>query len=217
MPVLELGCGSGRVALALAQAGCEVVGLDINQEMLSIFQKRLADLPDLDLLLVQADMTAFSLDQAFGAILLPCNTLSTFTTQERQKIFDLAARHLQPGGWFAAGIPNPDYLHRLPATSAAEIEEIITHPLDQEPVQISSRWKRDQDFFTVTWLYDHLLPDGQVDRTEIQVRHSLEPFSIYQEQLKTAGLALRETYGDFDFSAYTSDSHNLVLVAQYST
>ena len=217
LPVLELGCGSGRVAIALALAGCLVTGLDIDSEMLLIAQKRLDSLPSSGLHLVQADMTAFYLEQAFGSILLPCNTLSTFSTADRQKIFTMAAHHLHLQGWFAASIPNPSYLHKLPAVSAPEIEEMFTHPLDREPVQVSSSWKRDQDDFTITWHYDHLLPDGRVDRTNVQVRHSLEPVSIYQEQLNTAGLVIKETYGDFDFSAYTGDSPNLILVAQRSS
>ncbi len=214
-PVLELGCGSGRVALALAQAGCRVTGLDIDPEMLAILKKRLDEMPGLALNLIQADMTTFCLDQAFGAILLPCNTLSIFTIQDRQKIFNLAASHLQSGGWFAASIPNPAYLRSLPASSASELEDIFTHPLDQEPVQVSSRWNRDCEFFTVTWYYDHLLPDGRVDRTEVQVRHSLDLFAIYQDQLARAGLLLKETYGDFDLSACTHHSPHLILVAQH--
>jgi SAM-dependent methyltransferase len=213
-PVLELGCGSGRVAVALAQAGCSVVGLDIDPEMLFVLQKRLDDLPEICLPFVQADMTDFHLELTFSAILLPCNTLSTFSAAERQKIFDLTASHLQPEGWFAASIPNPDYLRLLPTTSPPEIEDVFKHPLDQEPVQVSSSWKRDREFFTVTWNYDHLLPDGRVERTNVRVRHSLEPLSIYQEQLKAAVLTLKETYGDFDGSVYTLDSPNLILVAQ---
>jgi SAM-dependent methyltransferase len=214
LPVLELGCGSGRVAIALAQAGISIIGLDIDPEMLFISQRRLERLPNLDIHLFQADMTAFYLEQEFGTILLPCNTLSTFSPADRQKIFKTASRHLHPNGWFAASIPNPSLLSELAVESATEIEEIITHPLDQEPVQVSSSWKRDQVFFTVTWHYDHLLPDGHVDRTRVQVRHSLEPVSVYEEQLRAADLTIREIYGDFDFSPYTVDSPNLILVAQ---
>jgi SAM-dependent methyltransferase len=216
-PALELGCGSGRVAIPLALAGCSVIGLDIDPEMLLVLQKRLEKFPNISLPCVQADMTNFQLEQLFGAILLPCNTLSTFSTIARQNIFNQASAHLKPGGWFAASLPNPDYLRRLPTSAATEVEETFTHPLDHEPVQVSSGWKRAPDAFTVTWHYDHLLPDGRINRTSIQVKHSLEPVMIYQEQLDAAGLALVETYGDFDFSAFTADSANLILVAQRPT
>jgi SAM-dependent methyltransferase len=217
LPALELGCGSGRVTIALALAGCPVVGLDIDPEMLLVLQKRLENFPDISLPCVQADMTNFHLEQLFGAILLPCNTLSTFSTIARQNIFNQASTHLKPGGWFAASLPNPDYLRRLPVNAATEVEETFTHPLDHEPVQVSSGWKRAPEAFTVTWHYDHLLPDGRIDRTSIQVKHSLDPVTVYQEQLDAAGLALREMYGDFDFSAFTADSANLILVAQRPT
>ena len=79
-PILELGCGTGRVLLPLAEAGHTVYGIDNAPNMLSFLRQRIP--PELEdhIHLFEADMTHFSIDERFRLILLPCNTYSTFNT-----------------------------------------------------------------------------------------------------------------------------------------
>ena len=55
------------------------------------------------------------------------------------------------------------------------MDETFTHPVTGNPVQVSSGWQRTRSHFTVTWHYDHLLPDGEVERLTVQSRHDLIP------------------------------------------
>ncbi len=85
--VLELGCGTGRVAIPLAQRGTSVTGLDHSPSMLRVFERKLAvtDAPwRNNLHLVQGDMAAFSLGRTFGLIFIPFRSFQALTTRVDQ-------------------------------------------------------------------------------------------------------------------------------------
>jgi SAM-dependent methyltransferase len=212
-PILELGCGTGRVLLPLA-AGYPAFGLDLDIRMLRFCAERFdqAGQPGGNLFL--ADMSQFHLGLRFGLIMLPCNTLSTLAQATLEGMLASVQQHLLPDGIFAASLPNPILLRRLPKRGEAEIEDIFPHPLDSEPVQVSSAWERDELYFNISWRYDHLLPDGQVERLETSIRHQLNPADYYRQMFKANGLNLIEEYGDFDRSAYYQKSDSLIFTAR---
>jgi SAM-dependent methyltransferase len=212
-PVLELGCGSGRILLPLARDGYTSVGLERDPDKLSTLREamepELADRVEL----IRGDMAAFALGQRFPLIILPCNTISTLSAAQRQATLACIHRHLQPEGLFAASLPNPALMKELPLHSEAEIEESFSHPLDGEPVQVSSAWERRGQSLTIYWHYDHLLPDGRVERVSTQVSHTLAHVDAYLAELEAAGLSLVECFGDFDRSTYSPQAPYLILLA----
>ena len=212
-PVLELGCGTGRILLPLAQAGIRMVGLDNDLDMLDYLRSRLTTALSPAPLLFAGEITRFHLGMEFTLIILPCNTWSTLSGVQRLQALECIRAHLLPGGLFVVSIPGPDLLISLPARSDPLIEEHCLHPLDGSPVQVSSGWRRGRRHFTVTWHYDNLLADGSVRRITARVRHDLASAQEYQQELHNAGLALQAVYGDFERSPYTSDAQELVLVA----
>ncbi len=211
-PILELGCGTGRVMLPLLEGGYAVTGLDNDLDMLRFLMPRIPAGGARRVFL--ADMAAYHLAQPFQLIIMPCNTLSTLAEEERQRVFACLRRHLSPGGVFAASLPNPAVLRAMPARGEEEIEEMLEHPETKGPLQVSSAWQRSKQAFTVTWHYDHLRPDGMVERLSVRVRHSLASLETYQAELRQAGLEIQALYGDFDQSAYTAESPDLILVAR---
>jgi len=213
-PILELGCGTGRVLLALARAGYAVYGLDYDAGMLAFLQTQAGSDPASPCHFFQADMAAFHLARLFALILLPCNTLSALPAEIRRDALERIRQHLPHDGLFAASLPNPALLARLPRRADAEIEEIFPHPVDGEPVQVSSTWQRSAGHFTAAWQYDHLLPDGRVERFAAQVCHTLLPVESYIEEFRVAGLRIEALYGDFDRSPYHENSPQLILLAQ---
>ena len=213
-PVLELGCGTGRVLLPLAQAGVRMVGLDNDPDMLDYLRSRLPTTLSPAPLLFVAEITSFRLGMAFTLIILPCNTWSTLASVQRAQALGCIREHLLPGGLFAVSIPAPDLLMSLPARSDPVIEEHYPHPQDGSPVQVSSGWRRGRRHFTVTWHYDHLLTDGSVQRITARVHHDLASAQEYQRELVDAGLTLQAVYGDFEHSPYSLDSQELILVAK---
>ena len=211
-PLLELGCGTGRILLELVLSGYQAVGLDLDAHMLAFLKAqwpaRNGQPP-----IFQADMAHFHLARRFQSILLPCNTLSTLAPATRAGLFERVAAHLSPAGRFVASLPNPALFSDLPAQSESEIEDYFLSPLDGEPFQVSSAWERTRNYFTVTWHYDHLLPDGRVERSTATIRHTLAPAQVYLDELRQAGFQVIVLYGDFDLSAYAQDSPNLIICA----
>jgi SAM-dependent methyltransferase len=210
-PVLELGCGTGRVTLPLAKAGHTAYGLDNDPAMLAFLQQRLP--PGDSIHLVPSDITRFSLPQVFPLILLPCNTYSTLTGPQRASALDCVAAHLESQGVFAFSIPNPAVLADLPEDAEPEIEESFIHPNTGNPVQVSSAWGRRPDSVTVSWFYDHLLPDGKVERETVQVTHHLLNLDELARELTLAGFEY-EFYGDFEKRDYQPDSDTLLVEAK---
>ncbi len=212
-PILELGCGTGRILLPLARAGHKICGIDNDPGMLALLRGDLKLEPHLSVQPIQADFTNFSLARRFGLILLPCNTFSTLSSKSRRLTLQCVSRHLLPGGRFAVSNPNPYFLKRLPAHAEAEIEDIFPHPLDGEPVQVSSAWQRTRWYFILNWYYDHLFPDGSVERSVVEVKHCLVQPEDYLDEMRVAGLSPRAVYGDYDRSPLKRTSPQMIILA----
>lgn len=107
-PVLELACGTGRLACRLAEAGCEVVGMDLSEAMLARARADLAGLPAnvrSRVELVRGDMTNFDLHRTFPLIYIADNSIRELDTlAEYHAFLRCVARHLDPGGVFLSTV-----------------------------------------------------------------------------------------------------------------
>jgi SAM-dependent methyltransferase len=212
-PILELGCGTGRVLIPLAQAGYRLVGIDYDQAMLQFLRDKVTEQIKSIPMLILADISGFNLAIRFPLIILPCNTFSTLQERTRLACLDHVHKHLKSGGIFAVSIPNPERLKGLPERAEAVVEDEFTLPQTGNPVQVSSSWRRTKHAFTVTWSYDHLLPDGTVVRLTIETDHQTIPGNAYLDEIGSVGLKVIETYGDFDLSPYREGSPYLICLA----
>jgi SAM-dependent methyltransferase len=212
-PILELGCGTGRVLLPLARAGHSILGLDRNFAMLARLKDKLRPEPASRIHIMQADLTAFRLAKRFALVFLACNTFSALPDGDRMRCLENASAHLAPAGLFAASLPNPALLADLPDRSDAEVEEVFPDPETGEPVQVSSGWERDQKGFHLSWHYDRLSVDGHVERLTIRTTHTVNDRQTYLKELARAGLRAVAEYGDYDFSAYRPNSPHLIITA----
>lgn len=210
-PILELGCGSGRVLLHLAAQGFALVGVDNDPAALAFLEAHLPGnlqpKPEVHL----ADMRSLDLSRRFPLIILPCNTYSMFTAGERLAVLERVRQHLAPGGCFALSLPNPFTLLDLPARSDFEVEESFSDPLSGRSVQVLSAWRKYGDKMVVRWRYELLLPEGQVLQEGFKARHYLVELETYQAEIALAGLELAATWGDFEGEPFTEDSPYLIL------
>jgi ubiquinone/menaquinone biosynthesis C-methylase UbiE len=114
-PVLEIGCGTGRVTLPVAAAGVDIVGVDFSPAMLVKAEKRAATTSDLggSYEFVHGDMRTLALDRLFPLVVIPARTLYLALTPEEQvETLRRAASHMAPGGILAFNLftPDPDLL-----------------------------------------------------------------------------------------------------------
>jgi SAM-dependent methyltransferase len=213
-PILELGCGTGRVIIPLARAGYRCVGLDHDLEMLRFLETNLDPSLHVQPHIVASDISHFMLQELFSLIIFPCNTFSTLTTEQRLSCLSCVRDHLEPRGMFVVSLPNPETWSQLPAQSDAEYEEEFILPGTGNPVQVSSCWQRKRRTFAVTWIYDQLFPDGTVERVSMKAVHFRTPFITYLDEIHVAGFKQVIAYGDYDGSPYKIDSPNLILLAK---
>ncbi|HEU5106562.1 MAG TPA: class I SAM-dependent methyltransferase [Solirubrobacterales bacterium] len=122
-PVLELGCGTGRVALHLARRGHEVVGLDVEPALLAVLRERASDLrhsgvgrePEALVEPLLADARDFALEEPASLVLAPTHLLQLLPdAEERAKSLRCIAKALRPGGLLAASI-----IEEMPETDGA--------------------------------------------------------------------------------------------------
>ena len=212
-PILELGCGTGRLIAPLTQAGHDVIGLDISFEALSYLRSQLPDQLLEHIKIFQADIENFHLVRKFSLIFMACNTLSSLPRTTRQKAYSNIHDHLLENGILAVSVPNPAYLASLPREGETEIETSFTHPQTGNPIQMSSGWKRYDRYVAFHWHYDQLLPDGRVERETLEINQSLRSMDGYQEELHAANLLPVKVYGDFEKSEYQNDSPYLIILA----
>ena len=109
--VLELGSGTGRVAIPMARAGLKVVGLDASSWMLRAFKERLKNEPEDIRSLIelrQENMRNFDLNKKFPTVILPFNTfLHMQNSAEQLSVLKCAHKHLEKDGHFLFDVFNP--------------------------------------------------------------------------------------------------------------
>jgi SAM-dependent methyltransferase len=112
-PVLELGCGTGRIALALAQAGLSVTGVDVSPGMLALAQRkreRLAGAASRCLTFVDGDMARLDLGRRFGMAFIAFRSFQhLLTVDEQRATLTGVRRHLRPDGRLALHLFDPRF------------------------------------------------------------------------------------------------------------
>ncbi len=213
-PILELGCGTGRVLLPLAETGARIVGVDKDAAMLAYLRANIPAARTAQINLIRGDFRHFCLTSRFALILLPCNTFSTLPIADRQIALNRVRLHAQPGAYFVVSMPNPYLLEELPPIGEPEVEITFPHPLSGNTVQVVSEWQRRENGVEFQWHYDQIFPDGRTERQSLTAYHLHQEIDQIYAAFKKSGLFIAASYGDYKSRPFDPDeSTDLILVA----
>ena len=215
-PTLEVGCGTGRIALELARAGHAVVGLDPSREMLARARKKSDDL-GLDIEWIEGALPDVAFEPGrFGLALVPADVFLYCQDGEAQLAWLRAlAAALHFNGRLALDLPGPA-LWLDPETNG---QLLLTFSGETEAGDAFDAWQvKEDDLATQTrWLrvtYEQADAAGIVRRrsSEHQLRYTYR-FEI-EYLLALAGLVLLDVYGDYELGPLSNDSERMIVVAR---
>jgi SAM-dependent methyltransferase len=197
-PALELGIGTGRIALPLVERGVEVHGVDASEEMVA---KLRAKPGGEDIGVTIGDFATTRVEGSFSLAYLVFNTIMNLTTQAAQvACFRNVAAHLAPGGRFVIEVGVPD-LRRLPPD---EIFHVFTGG--------EYGWGIDEYDVANQGMVSHHLQvvDGTLDTFSVPFRFVWPAELDLMAQL--AGMTLLERWDGWTREPFTSESRQHVSV-----
>ena len=217
-PLLELGCGTGRLLLPLARAGFEITGVDMSPRMLAISKEKVnAAGLSAQVTLVQADMREVDLPERFRMAFIAINSFMHLTTLDDQlQALHNVHRLLLPGGLLVIDVDNPQAQHLLEADGRLDLQGRWFDPSSGATVlkYLSRTLDAARQLQDVLFIYDEVFPDGTIRRT-------LAPFQaryLYRFEgellLDKAGFTPEQVYGSYDLDAYESASERMIFVAR---
>jgi SAM-dependent methyltransferase len=213
-PVLELGCGSGRVLLHLAHEGFTVTGVDSSPAMLALARRRLERQPSIagKIELHEESFTRLRLENSFPLVILPFNTFSHMTEDEDVRAaLDTIAAHLAPGGAAVLALPNPIPLFGEPQEALVLERTFRDNERGMTIQQFSSlRVDRVDQLGHVTWIYDEIAASGDVVRTTVPMTLRYFFPNELAALFERSGLDLAHLWGDYHRSPFEDDSPELI-------
>jgi SAM-dependent methyltransferase len=218
--VLEIACGTGRVALRLAQDGVHVVGLDLSPHMLEVARHKSAALQNVRW--VQGDMRTFELGELFDLALIPGHSFQNLNTpQDQVACLECIIRHLKPGGTLVVHLDHQDlsWLGDLVREKGGRFEpaEHLRHPRTGRQIRASRAWSYEPASQTAICqtLWEAYVADGEVVerwQTEPIRLHCVFRFEM-EHLLARVGFAVEALYGDFYRHPLGEQSSEMIWVA----
>ncbi len=214
--VLEVGCGTGRILLPIARAGCSIVGLDNSRQMLERCRAKLAAEPAAvqgRVRLVQHEMRDLNLGATYPLIIAPFRVVQHLTTVDDQlRFLEVIARHLASNGRFVFDVFNP-YFAKLVEADGIEREDTPEQRLPD-----GRTFRRAWRVARVRWV-------DQVSESEliyyVDGKRYVQAFEMrwylaaeLRHLLARGGFRVREMYGDFARGPVVDGCPELVVVAE---
>ena len=195
---LELGIGTGRIALPLARRGIRVHGIDLSEAMVA----RLRAKPGAEQIGVTVgDFATTRVEGRFSVAYLVFNTIGNLTTQDEQvACFQNVAAHLEPGGCFVIEVGVPQ-LRRLPPGETVRAFTLTPTHLGFDEYDVAT-----QGLIS----HHYRIEDGGLDVGSLPLRY------VWPSELdlmaRLAGMTLRERWSGWNREPFTSDSTRHVSV-----
>lgn len=232
-PLLEVGCGTGRVTLALTEAGHSVCGIDLSENMLKIAREKFAGQPAQireRVTLLRQDMCELDIPgRSFGLALMPYGEFAHVLEQERQlAALSALQRHLKPGGLLIIGMSNWDANEERISFKGNVIAQWgHSMPLKYEGIFEDRKNKRmitryiargyDPSVQMAIHVYIHEItdPEGRLIARKTNVLPLRYVFRYEMELLlQRCGFVIEDIYGYYDKSEFRYNSKRMIFVAR---
>jgi SAM-dependent methyltransferase len=213
-PVLELGCGNGRLSIPIAKAGLSLIGVDISQRMLEHFEQKLKQLsPEVQerIQLVCADFRTLQSKQLFPIVIVPFNSIHHCSSiEEVSALLRTGFQALVPGGYLALDCylidrklydrdPNERYEPRW-----------FNDPSTKERLYSweQSSWEEETQIHHVNYFYQH--SSGAIQQSKLSL-HMYER-ELLKDTFQAAGFSICQEWSDFESGKVGSHDHKWVCV-----
>ncbi len=234
-PILEIGCGTGRICIPLAAQGFDITGLEMSKPMLQQ-AKKTAAAHQIPINWTEADGCDFHLNQTFGLVYLTGNTFQAFlTTAQQQQMLACVHAHLMPEGTLAFETRNPRWrtsqtpvkspsswsgpegLFAFLENTQAPMEFGTYTDAEGRNIRLSKTQRYDPVTQLLHWRTTKHWIENQVPQTAVEqvtVRYTF-PREL-DLLLQNAGFSIVEQYGNWDLSPLQGDSPSIITVAKKS-
>jgi len=217
-PILELGCGTGRVLIPLARDGHHITGLEASESMLDVARAKVeaAQVGD-RVTLIAGDMRDFDTPTRFALAFIPINTfMHCYDTGQQLACLRCIHRHLRPGGQLIVDVYHPDPQTLLESDGRLVSEGTVVDPETGHTIQ--RLYTRRLDLAAQTQHITFILDD--IDSTG-GVRRTLFPFHlrfVYRYEMElllhATGFSLETVYGSYDLEPFDSNSEKMIFVSR---
>ncbi len=199
---LELGIGTGRLALPLSRRGIRVDGIELSAAMVEQLHSQPGS-ADIDVTI--GDFSTTTANGTFTLAYLVRNTIMNLTTQDAQvECFLNVARHLEPGGFFVIEVIIPPWQRLAPGETVIPSGVSATH-LGFDEIDVATQ---------NSWSHHYFFVDGETKTFSAPFRN------VWPSELdlmaRLAGMALRDRWSDWNREPFTSESRSHISVWQKS-
>jgi SAM-dependent methyltransferase len=223
-PVLELGAGTGRITIPVAEAGIPITALDLDEGMLAKLGDKLAAQPDdirARISVHHGDMRSFALSETFALVIIPFRAfLHNLTGDDRLAALRRAHHHLRPGGELAFNVfhPSLEYMSAYAGPHVGAWRCRGTRDLPNGGFVVfseSSRYNTAQQHLCSMIRTEEFSGEGHLVRTHMM---RLELAYLYPADitllLERSGFELIRLSGDFTGRPFERDGDELVIEAR---
>ena len=210
-PILELGCGTGRLAIPLAREGFAVTGIDRSEAMLD--QARTKSAQDgVSVAWVNADMRDFDLGQPFTLVIIPNNTLCHILHLDDFEAFlSCVGRHLAPDGRFIIDVfvPKMELCINQPGKRLPFAEYDDPYGRGRVVVQESYVYESDTQIKRITTHYRIPGEDAEIEASLVLRMYFPQELDAL---LRYNGFVLDAKYGTYEQEAFSSESEKQLII-----
>lgn len=209
-PVLELGCGTGRISIPMAEAGFQVTGVDAFANMLDGARKK-SDRVEW----IEADIRTLNLGKTFPCIIMPYESLDLFLDlEDAEKVLAGVKQHLQADGRFIFDLRHFSlrYVEGVLQEQTPRFDRAFPYPYGEG--EVTTLYVEDYDFETQVYTERMIfhLPDGKEIIEDFN--HRIYFPKEIEAILKYNGFAIDCRFGDFDRTSFRGDSLRQIFVAK---